>query len=159
MKTHKNKHFWLLKSEPDTFSIDDLERSFEQSTLWDGVRNYQARNFMRDDMQQGDLAFIYHSSCKIPAIMGIATVTHINLPDVTAWDPASEYYDPKSTPDNPRWFTVQVQFKRRFRSPITLQTLKETPALAPMALLQRGNRLSILPITEEQWQIILSMAK
>lgn len=157
MKPRKNQRYWLLKSEPDSFSIDDLEHSPQQSTVWDGVRNYQARNFMRDEMQIGDLAFFYHSNCKTPGIVGIMTVTQIHVPDVTALDPSSPYYDPKATPSNPRWFTVWVQFKTRFENPVTLQALKQEPALTNMTLLQRGNRLSILPIPPEHWKIVMEL--
>lgn len=154
MKTRKKPRYWLLKSEPDCFSLTDLERSPKQVTVWDGVRNYQARNFMRDDMQPGDLAFFYHSSCKIPAIVGTVTITKVGIADITALDPKSEYYDPKATPMEPRWYTVQVQFKERFADPVTLQALRQERDLADMALLQRGNRLSILPITPSQWETV-----
>lgn len=157
MKQGKNQHYWLLKTEPDTFSMDDLMRSPQQSTLWEGVRNYQARNFMRDDMRVSDLAFFYHSSCKVPGIIGTVTITKIGLPDLTACDPQSPYFDPKATLDNPRWWTVQVQFHTRFATPITLHDMKQQPALADMPLLQRGNRLSILPITSSQWKNVMEL--
>lgn len=157
MKAGKNQRYWLLKTEPDTFSFADLARSPHQSTLWEGVRNYQARNFMRDDMQKGDLAFFYHSSCKEPAIMGVVTITEVGLPDVTAMDPQSPYYDPKASPTDPRWFLVQVQLKTGFQTPITLHTLKQNPALVDMALLKPGNRLSVLPITSDHWKTVMEL--
>lgn len=159
MAPSTKKHYWLFKSEPESFSITDLAKSPKKSTLWDGVRNYQARNFMRDEMQVGDLAFFYHSSCKIPAIMGVVEVTRTQQPDVTALDPQSPYYDPKATPDNPRWITVIVTLKEQFKTPIPLTTLKTLPELADMPLLKRGNRLSILPIAAKEWKMILSLAQ
>jgi predicted RNA-binding protein with PUA-like domain len=145
-----------MKSEPDAFSIDDLKKSRTQS--WDGVRNYQARNFMRDQMQVGDLAFFYHSNCTPPGIVGIMQVCKSSHPDFTAFDPDSKYYDSKSTNQTPRWFMVDVAFKRKFSQMITLGALKAETALAGMQLLRKGNRLSILPVTHEEWEIILTMA-
>ncbi len=146
--------YWLLKSEPNCFSLDDLKHAPNQTTHWDGIRNYQARNFMRDDMQVGDQAFFYHSSCKQPGIVGTMEVIKPAYPDHTAFDPKSEHPDPKSTPESPRWFMVDVRFSQAFKAPITLEILKKHPELEHMKLLQKGNRLSILPITPDEWAFI-----
>lgn len=151
--------YWLMKSEPDCFSIDDLKNSPNKTSCWDGVRNYQARNMMRDDMKKGDLVFFYHSNAKPPGIVGIAKVVKEAYPDHTAFDPESDHPDPKSTPDNPRWFMVDVQFKQKFKDIISLHELKQIAELSDMTLLQKGSRLSITPITEKQWQIINDIAK
>lgn len=150
-------NYWLLKSEPDTFSFDNLLHSPRRTTRWDGVRNYQARNFLRDKFRPGDLAFFYHSSCKTPAIMGTTKIVKAAYPDPTAFDPSSPYYDGKSTAAQPRWFTVDVQAVQTFAKPLTLETLKQHDALRDMLLLRRGNRLSVLPVTAEQWQYILGL--
>lgn len=146
--------YWLMKSEPDVFSIDDLNRVGTEH--WDGVRNYQVRNMLRDDFRKGDLAFFYHSSCKIPGIAGIMTVARGGYPDFTALDPNSKYYDPQSSADNPRWYMVDVKFKRKLKNIIPLETLKSDPGLQDMPLVKRGNRLSIIPLTVMQWHRILS---
>jgi predicted RNA-binding protein with PUA-like domain len=143
--------YWLMKSEPSCFSIDDLQNSPNQTTSWDGVRNYQARNFMRDQMQIGDLVCFYHSNCKPPGIIGIAEVSSAAYPDFTAWDPNSEHPDPTSTPEKPRWFMVDIKFKHKFKQIISLEQLKQCPDLIKMQLLQKGNRLSVLPISQEEW--------
>ena len=151
-------HYWLMKSEPDSFGIDDLAQRPGQTEAWDGVRNYQARNMLRDEMQVGDQIFFYHSSCKRPGIVGIAEVARNAYPDPTAFDPESQYYDPKSDPDNPRWFLVDVHLVRKLRRTITLEELKaHAEALGDMPLLRRGNRLSIVPVGAEQWAIILGL--
>lgn len=151
-------NYWLFKSEPDAFSIDDLAACPRQTDHWDGIRNYQARNLMRDDMRKGDLGFFYHSSCAVPGIVGTVRIVREAYPDHTALDPTSPYYDPKSTEDTPRWLMVDVALKRKFKQPITLKTLKQTPSLAGMNLLKRGNRLSVQPVAREEWDLILSMA-
>lgn len=148
--------FWLMKSEPNTYSIDMLARAKNQTGFWDGIRNYQARNFIRDDMQENDLAFFYHSSCEVPGIVGIMQIIHAPRPDETAFDPKSEYFDLKSDPKHPRWFGVDVKLVEKFTQILTLSELKQQPALAEMQLLKRGNRLSILPITAKQWQVIMN---
>jgi predicted RNA-binding protein with PUA-like domain len=148
--------FWLLKSEPDTFSIDDLKARPGETEHWDGVRNYQARNYLRE-MRCGDLAFFYHSNCDEPGIVGIVSVVREAYPDFTAFDPASPYYDPRSDPARPRWFMVDVQHKKTFRRPVTLRELKKQSELSEMALLRRGNRLSVMPISETEWQCINSL--
>ncbi|MFI4937092.1 MAG: EVE domain-containing protein [Candidatus Berkiellales bacterium] len=153
------KQYWLLKTEPSTFSIDDLCRAKNQTTSWEGVRNYKARNFLRDGMKVGDLAFFYHSSCKVPAIVGIVQITRAGYPDPSAFNPASPYYDPKTSRDHPRWFMVDVKFKEQLDPPFPLSAIKELSHLGSLALIQKGNRLSVIPITSQQWQAILSAAK
>ena len=150
-------NYWLMKSEPDVFGIDDLKNAKNQTEHWDGVRNYQARNFMRDDMKKGDQIFFYHSNCKQPGIVGIAKIAKEAYPDHTAFDPEAKYYDPKSDPDNPRWYMVDVKFVRKLKRTITLEELKQLPNLKDFPLVRRGNRLSIMPVTAEQWEIILNL--
>lgn len=147
-------NYWIMKSEPDAFSIDDLKRMGTEH--WDGIRNYQVRNMLRDDFKKGDQAFFYHSSCKIPGIAGIITIACDGYPDFTAQDPESKYHDPKSTADNPRWYMVDVKYKRKLKHLISLETLKHDPQLQDLAIVKRGNRLSIVPISEEHWHRILS---
>ena len=144
---------WLMKSEPDEFSIDDLAKAPKQTTAWFGVRNYQARNFMRDDMQVGDRAFFYHSSCPEPGIAGIVEISRLAYPDATQFDPKSAYYDPKSTRDAPRWVNVDVKLVRKTPL-VSVQTLRETKGLQDMVTLRRGNRLSITPVAPAEWRII-----
>ena len=151
-------NYWLMKSEPSCFSIDDLMRAPQQTTHWDGVRNYQARNFMRDQMQIGDQVFFYHSNCKQAGIVGIAEVVSHAYPDHTAFDPESEHPDPASTPEHPRWFMVDVRFLSKFPHIISLETLKQHPELNNMQLLRKGNRLSILPISHQEWHCMLLMS-
>lgn len=146
---------WLIKSEPDEFSIDQLARVGREP--WSGVRNYQARNFMRDGMALHDRIFFYHSNCATPGIVGICTVARLAYPDPTQFDPQSDYHDPASRPDQPRWLCVDVAFERKLRRTITLDELKAMPGLGDFALTRRGNRLSVLPVTAEQWQQILSV--
>ena len=149
---------WLMKSEPDAFSIDDLKSRPRKTEPWDGVRNYQARNFMRDDMKKGDLIFFYHSNCKVPGIVGVAEVASKPYPDPTQFDPDSKYHDPKSDPDDPRWILVDVRYKRHFRRVVSLSEIKDhAEALGDFALIRRGNRLSIMPVTEQQWDYLLGM--
>ncbi|MEM7431147.1 MAG: EVE domain-containing protein [Pseudomonadota bacterium] len=147
---------WLMKSEPDVYSIDDLERDGRE--MWDSIRNYQARNMMRDDMRIGDQVLFYHSNCKQPAIVGISKVCSKPYPDPTQFDKKSKYFDPKSTQEDPRWILVDVEFVKKFKRPITLTEIKAEPALEGMILTRRGNRLSIMPIEEQHWKHILSMA-
>ncbi|WP_341501823.1 EVE domain-containing protein [Gallaecimonas sp. GXIMD4217] len=146
---------WLMKTEPDAFSIRDLR--VMETSCWDGVRNYQARNFMRQ-MQIGDGVFIYHSSCKEVGIAGIARVVKAAYPDHSQFDPDSPYHDPKASPDQPRWFMVDVAFERAFDKVIPLSLLKANPALAELALCKKGSRLSVMPVSEPEWQAILAMA-
>jgi predicted RNA-binding protein with PUA-like domain len=150
-------NYWLMKSEPDVFGIDHLERRPNQTEPWDGVRNYQARNMMRDQMQAGDLAFFYHSNCDEPGIVGIMEIARAGYPDPTQFDPESKYFDPKSDPDQPRWFLVDVKFKRRLKRTISLSELKSQPELAELAVVRKGNRLSINPVSRQEWEFILGL--
>lgn len=151
--------FWLMKSEPEEFGIEDLKRV--RTEPWDGVRNYQARNMMRDEMKKGDKVFFYHSNCDEPGVYGVMRIKREAYPDHTAFDPDDKHYDPKSDPDNPRWFMVDVGYVRKFKQPVTLRTMREytETELRDLALLRRGNRLSIMPITPAQWEFILGLAK
>jgi predicted RNA-binding protein with PUA-like domain len=156
VKTPGGRSFWLMKSEPEEFSIDALARV--TSEPWTGVRNYQARNFMRDNMKPGDGILFYHSNCEIPGIVGLARVASEAYPDPTQFDPASEYFDPKASPEAPRWVLVDVAFDRKFADTISLQTLRDhADRLDDFALVRRGNRLSVLPVTAAQWDFILSL--
>jgi predicted RNA-binding protein with PUA-like domain len=152
-----------MKSEPDAFGIDDLASRPAQTEPWDGVRNYQARNMMRDEMKVGDQVFFYHSNCTEPGIVGIAEVVREGYPDHTAFDPNAKYHDPKSDPDKPRWFMVDLKYVRHTKRTITLSELKDIAAGAPdgaladFPLVRRGNRLSIMPVTEAQWELILGL--
>jgi len=148
-----------MKSEPDAFSIDDLETRPGQREPWDGVRNYQARNFMRDEMKIGDPVLFYHSNCKPPGVVGLAEVASEPHPDKTAFDPKSKYYDEKSDPENPRWILVDVKFVRKFKETVPLAALKEEPALSEMKILQKGNRLSITPVTPKEFDRIVKMGR
>ncbi|WP_026600786.1 EVE domain-containing protein [Methylomonas sp. 11b] len=150
-------NYWLMKSEPDTFGIDDLFNRPEQTEHWDGVRNYQARNMMRDDMKIGDQVFFYHSNCDEPGIVGIMQVVRESYPDFTAFDPDDKHFDPKSNPDKPTWYMVDVKFVRKLSRNISLRELKLKTELADLALLRRGNRLSIMPVNAEQWDFILGL--
>ena len=148
---------WLMKSEPDEVSIDDLARAPRKTTAWSGVRNYQARNYMRDDMRVGDLAFFYHSSCAEPGIAGIVEVTRNAYPDATQFDRKSPYFDAKSARDAPRWLNVEVTFREKTRL-VPLAELRDDPALDGMILLRRGNRLSITPVSPAEWTHITRLA-
>ena len=146
--------YWLMKSEPDVFSVDDLARSPRKTTAWWGVRNYQARNFMRDEMRLRDQGFFYHSSCPQPGIVGIVQVAKLAYPDETQFDRDGEYYDPAATREHPRWFNVDVQLLRKTRL-LGLPEMRSYPDLADMRVLQKANRLSITPVDPEQWKFIL----
>ena len=150
-------NYWLMKSEPTAFSIDDLKNMPEQTEHWDGVRNYQARNMMRDQMKVGDQVFFYHSNCKVPGIVGIMEVVRESYPDHTAFDPQSKYFDPKSSPEKPRWFMVDIKYIRHTRRVIPLTELKDCEPLENMQLVRRGNRLSINPVSVDEWNIILRL--
>ncbi|MFC4528827.1 EVE domain-containing protein [Dyella halodurans] len=147
--------YWLMKSEPDAFSIDDLKRKGQEA--WDGVRNYQARNFMRDGMQVGDKVFFYHSNCAEPGIVGVAEVATDAYPDPSQFDPKSKYFDAASARDNPRWMLVDVKFVKKLKRTIGLKELQSEPALAEMALVRKGNRLSVMPVEATEWRHILGM--
>jgi predicted RNA-binding protein with PUA-like domain len=148
-------HYWLMKSEPDAFSIDDLKRKRQEA--WDGVRNYQARNFMRDGMRVGDKVFFYHSNCAEPGIVGVAEVATDAYPDPSQFDPKSKYFDAASSRDHPRWMLVEVKFVKKLKRTIPLKELQSEPALAEMALVRKGNRLSVMPVEAAEWRHILGM--
>lgn len=152
--------YWLFKSEPDAFSIDALAAAPRRTSHWDGVRNFQARNMMRDEMKRGDLGFFYHSSCAEPGIVGVVKVVREGYPDHTAFDAGSRYFDADSDPSSPRWFMVDVQLVRRFAQPVTLERLRRHAEgrLKDMLVLRRGNRLSITPVTAQEWKFINSLA-
>ena len=147
--------YWLMKSEPDVYGIDDLKR--DKVEPWDGIRNYQVRNMFRDQMKVGDLAFFYHSNCKPPAVVGIMTIASEAYPDHTQFDPKSRYYDAKSDKENPRWLLVDVKYKRKLKRDFTLQELKEHKQLQDFRLNQRGNRLSVIPVEKKEWDLILDL--
>jgi len=149
--------YWLFKTEPDAFSIDDLKHAPAQTTLWEGVRNYQARNFIRDDVKQGDLVMIYHSSCKKVGVAGIGIVTKAAYPDPTQFDLNSDYYDAKATAENHRWFVVEITYQAHLSSLVSLQAIKANTAITDIAL-KKGGRLSVMPVTENDWHEILNMA-
>jgi predicted RNA-binding protein with PUA-like domain len=151
--------YWLLKTEPESFGIDQLAKLPKRRSTWDGVRNYQARNFLRDGVKRGDLAFLYHSSCAVPGLVGTVKVVRAAYPDLTAFDRSDEHYDPASDPAAPRWFTIDVQLQRRFKRVITLDELRAHAdgKLRGMTLLQRGTRLSVMPVDAAHWRFILSL--
>ena len=151
--------YWLMKTEPTTYSIEDLEKESNQTTCWEGVRNYQARNLLRDDIQEGDRVLFYHSACKEPAVVGTAVVSRPGYPDSHAFDKRSKYYDAKSDPDNPRWYMVDVKLEKKFDAPVTLASLREKASLKEMVLLQKGSRLSVQPVKKKEFDIVLKMAK
>jgi predicted RNA-binding protein with PUA-like domain len=146
-----------MKSEPDTFGIQDLKSRPRKTEHWDGVRNFQARNFLRT-MRKGDRAFFYHSNCKQPGVVGIVEIARAAYPDHTAWDPDSPHFDPKSAPENPRWFMVDVRLDWTFKRPVPLMEIKQHPVLQNMRLVQRGNRLSVMPVAANEWNTILKLA-
>ncbi len=148
--------YWLMKSEPADCSIDDLAAMPDQTVAWYGVRNYQARNFMRDQMRVGDGVFFYHSNCKEPGIVGVAEVCRLAYPDQTQFDSQNKYFDPKATPEKPRWFNVEVKLLRRARL-VSIRELRTYPELARMRILQQGNRLSITPLDPREWEFILGL--
>ena len=150
-------NYWLMKSEPGEFSIDHLKELRPRTEPWDGVRNYQARNMMRDEMKPGDQAFFYHSACEEPGIVGIMKIAGESYPDPTAFDPKDKHFDPRSDQENPRWFLVDVKFVRKLARTISLNELKEHDAIADMVLLRRGNRLSIMPVSKNDWNYILAL--
>lgn len=157
-RSRKGKRYWLVKSEPDAFSIEDLAAEPDQTTHWDGVRNYQARNTLRDEMKIGDEVLFYHSNAAPPGIVGICKVVREGYPDFTAFDPQDKHYDPKSKQAEPRWFMVDVKLVKKFKRELPLTELKETPGLEGMPLLQKGSRLSVQPVSEEHFRLIKKMA-
>lgn len=146
-------NYWLMKTEPEAYSWDDLKNQPNSTDFWDGVRNYQARNFMRD-MKVGDKVFFYHSQINPPAIVGIATVVREAYPDPTQFDPESKYFDPKSKTEDPRWSVVDIRSEAEFAEPVTLPELRDIPVLEEMVLLRKGSRLSVQPVTEKEWKKI-----
>lgn len=153
-------NYWLFKNEPEDFSIDDLAAAKGQTTHWDGVRNYQARNFMRDDMRVGDQGFFYHSNCEVPAVVGIVEIVREAYPDHTAFDANDKHFDAKSDPDNPRWMMVDVKLVRKLNQPISLREIKEhADELEGFRLIARGNRLSVMPVDPDHWRLVLSLEK
>ena len=148
-----------MKTEPELFSIDDLAAAPNQTSYWHGVRNYQARNFMRDQMQLGDRVLIYHSNATPSCVVGTATIARTSYPDHTAWDQKDPYFDPKSDPENPRWVMVDVQFQSKFSAPQSLEMLRAIPKLADMVLLRKGTRLSIQPVTKQEFDIIVKLGR
>jgi predicted RNA-binding protein with PUA-like domain len=155
----KAAHYWLVKSEPDSFSIQDLAKAPGQTTCWDGVRNYQARNFMRDGMKLGDRVLFYHSSVDPPCVVGIVTVTREAYPDHTAWNKRDSHYDPKASPENPIWQMVDLKLEAIFPRAIPIDELRGLPALAGMELLRRGSRLSVQPVTKEEFAAIEKLSR
>jgi len=154
----KPRRFWLMKSEPSAFSIADLAKSLKRTTCWDGVRNYQARNFMRE-MGVGDLVLFYHSNADPPAIAGIAEVVRTAYPDDTQFDKLSHHYDPASTPEVPRWDMVDIKYRETFKTSLPLDRLKQEPRLKDMVLLRKGSRLSVQPVTDSEWTVIMKLAR
>lgn len=151
--------FWLVKTEPNVFSWEDLKKSKNQTTYWDGVRNYQARNFLRDEMKKGDLVLFYHSNSDPLAVMGVCEVVKEGYPDHTQFDPDNKHYDPKADPNNPTWFMVDIKLKKEFNHPVILDEIKENPKLKNMKLIQRGNRLSVMSLTKEEFDEIVRMSE
>jgi predicted RNA-binding protein with PUA-like domain len=149
--------YWLMKSEPGVFSIDDLSRAKQQTTRWDGVRNFQARNFLRDDIALGDGVLFYHSSADPPAVAGTARVVRAGYPDPTQFHAGDAHHDPDSSPDDPRWYAVDIRFESKFARQVTLPELRATPALGEMVLLRRGSRLSVQPVTAAEWKQIVKL--
>ena len=150
--------FWLFKTEPDAFSIDDLAARPQQTEPWDGVRNYQARNFLRDKVQLGDKVFIYHSSCKQVGIAGVAEVVKAGYPDTEQFNPESKYYDPKASADAPRWYRVDVKFVEKFNTVLPLKIIKSLPEVTEVGLVKKGHRLSIMPVEENEWHALYRTA-
>jgi predicted RNA-binding protein with PUA-like domain len=152
-------NYWLMKSEPDECSIDDIKALLGQALPWQGIRNYQARNFLRDQVNTADKVFFYHSSCKEPGIVGIVDVVSDASIDASAFDKESPYFDAKSSPESPRWYSVDLKFSRKFAKPVSLKSLKAQPALADMVLVAKGARLSVQPVSEQEWQHIMNLTE
>ena len=151
------KKYWLVKSEPNAYSIDNLVK--DKKTHWDGVRNYQARNIMRDDMKKGDLVLFYHSNAEPNAVVGICEIVREGYPDFTAFDSENKYFDPKSNSENPTWIMVDIKLVKKFKRPVTLKEIKENSKLQTMRLVQRGNRLSVMPIEKKEFDLILKLSE
>ena len=153
------KKYWLMKSEPDVFGLSHLKRCKDQTTLWDGVRNYQARNLLRDEIKVGDGVIFYHSRVNPPAAVATCKVVRDGYPDPTQFKPKEKYYDPKSSKENPRWFCVDVQLDKEFSTPVTLTEMKETEGLEEMMVIRKGARLSIQPVTADEWKIVTRLGR
>ena len=154
-----SKKYWLFKSEPKAFSIDDLQNSPGKKTYWDGVRNYQARNFIRDDMRKGDGVLFYHSNADPLAVVGYCEIVKEAYPDHTQFDPDNKHFDPTALQKEPRWFMVDIKLNQKFKHPVTLKAIKVNPKLKDFRLIQRGNRLSVFPVNKKEWDEILEMGK
>ncbi|MBX2974775.1 MAG: EVE domain-containing protein [Ignavibacteriaceae bacterium] len=154
-----SKKYWLVKSEPEVFSIINLQNQKDQTTYWDGVRNYQARNYLRDEMKMGDSVLFYHSNAEPLAIVGVCDVVKEGYPDFTAFDPKNNHFDPKSKKENPAWYMVDLKLNEIFKNPVTLEQIKSNKKLQDMKLIQRGNRLSVMPITKDEFNEIIRMSK
>lgn len=150
--------YWLFKTEPDAFSIDDLANMPEQTEHWDGIRNYQARNYLRDQIKLGDQVFIYHSSCKDVGIVGLAEVVREGYVDHTQFNPESKYHDPKSDPEDPRWYMVDIKLQQKFADLLSLKEIKAMPDIQGIGLVKKGHRLSIMPVPENEWQKLMNRA-
>lgn len=159
MTAKSGKNYWLMKSEPSVFSIEDLEKAPDKTTFWDGVRNYQARNYMRDSMKIGDLVLYYHSNAEPSGVAGVAEIVKAGYPDSTAFDPKDVHFDEKSDPKKPTWMMVDVRHVETFKNLLPLEELRKNPALKDMVLLQKGSRLSVQPVTAPQFKAVLKMAK
>jgi predicted RNA-binding protein with PUA-like domain len=155
----KTKRCWLVKTEPSTYSIDDLASDPQQTTCWDGVRNYQARNFLRDQMQVGDAVLLYHSNAEPSAVVGLAKVVRSGYPDPSAFDPNHHYYDPDSQVDTPRWFSVDLKLIKKFKRALPLSELRDQTQLDGLELLRKGSRLSVQPVSEDHFELITKLAK
>jgi predicted RNA-binding protein with PUA-like domain len=153
------RRYWLFKSDPETFGLEDLERSPGQETCWDGVRNYQARNLLRDKIRVGDGVLFYHSRVTPPAVVATAKVVRKGYPDPTQFDARATGYDPRSTPEEPRWYAVDIRLEKKLRTPVELPEMRRVPALEDMVLLRKGSRLSIQPVTKEEWSMILRLGR
>jgi predicted RNA-binding protein with PUA-like domain len=153
------RNFWLFKSDPETFGVTELERSPHRTTCWDGVRNFQARNLLRDEIRKGDGVLFYHSRAKPPAVVAVAKVTRAGHPDPTQFDSSASGYDPGSKQDDPRWYAVDIQLERRLARQVTLPELREVPELREMTLLRKGSRLSVQPVTPAEWSMILRLGR
>jgi predicted RNA-binding protein with PUA-like domain len=153
------KKYWLVKSEPEVFSLEDLKKSKNQTTCWDGVRNYQARNYLRDEMKKGDGVLFYHSNTDPMGIFGACEITKEGYPDHTQFDPVSHHYFPSADPKNPVWFMVDIKLVEMFKKPVTVQDIKANPRLKNMRLIQRGNRLSVMPIEKDEWDEVIKMSR
>jgi len=151
--------YWLMKSEPNCFSIDDLAEQKNKTTHWDGVRNYQARNFMRDDMKKGDKVLFYHSNAKPPGVAGVARIVKESYPDFTAFDPKDKHFDPKSKHESPRWFMVDIKLEKKLKRLVSLEELRNVKSLDGMVLLQKGSRLSVQPVTKKQFETVCKLAE